>query len=143
MGKKYKNRIFFSLHYIFVSFHGKAIKCSDQTVCFGISHILFSFHLLFDASKRKLFEFNNLRVDFFLENSKIMSIAKATTIKEAIKRFEDRFKINATDAKEVQLQFQWPPIERMDPNLGTLTHCEYVLKLFSGKSLNYVTKGSR
>jgi len=53
-----------------------------------------------------------------------MAVPKATTIKEAIKRFEDRFKCNAIDSKEVQLQFQWPPIEKMDPQLGTLVKCE-------------------
>ena len=53
-----------------------------------------------------------------------MAVPKATTIKEAVKRFEDRFKCNATESKEVQLQFQWPPIEKMDPQLGTLVKCE-------------------
>lgn len=53
-----------------------------------------------------------------------MAVPKATTIKEAIKRFEDRFKCNAIESKEVQLQFQWPPIEKMDPQLGTLVKCE-------------------
>lgn len=55
-----------------------------------------------------------------------MAVPKATTIKEAVKRFEDKFKCNAIDAKEVQLQFQWPPIEKMDPQLGTLVKCEWV-----------------
>lgn len=54
----------------------------------------------------------------------VMAVPKATTIKEAVKRFEDRFKCNAVDSKEVQLQFQWPPIEKMDPQLGTLVKCE-------------------
>lgn len=50
---------------------------------------------------------------------------KATTIKEALKRWEDKYKINASDAKEVQLQFQYPPIEKMDNTLGTtLVNCE-------------------
>lgn len=53
-----------------------------------------------------------------------MALPKATTIKEAIKRFEDRFKVNATEAKEVQLQFQYPSIERLDPQLGTLVKCQ-------------------
>lgn len=55
-----------------------------------------------------------------------MAVPKATTIKEAIKRFEDKFKCNALESKEVQLQFQWPPIEKMDPQLGTLVKCEWV-----------------
>jgi dynein light chain 1 len=49
---------------------------------------------------------------------------KATTIKEAIKRFEERYRCNAAEATEVHLEFQWPPIEKMDPQLGTLTRCE-------------------
>ncbi|CAO1441292.1 unnamed protein product [Diamesa serratosioi] len=53
-----------------------------------------------------------------------MALPKATTVKEAIKRFEDRFKCNATEAKEVQLQFQYPGIERLDPQLGTLVKCQ-------------------
>lgn len=57
-----------------------------------------------------------------------MAVPKATTIKEAIKRFEERFKCNAVDSKEVQLQFQWPPIEKLDPQLGTLVKCEWVLR---------------
>jgi hypothetical protein len=33
-----------------------------------------------------------------------MAVPKATTMKEAIERFEDKFKCNALKAKEVQLQ---------------------------------------
>lgn len=48
---------------------------------------------------------------------------KATTIKEALKRWEEKYKISPSEAKEVQLQFQ--NIERMDNTLGTtLTNCE-------------------
>lgn len=50
--------------------------------------------------------------------------AKATTIKEALKRWEEKYKMSPSEAKEVQLQFQWPPIEKMDSTLGTLTNCE-------------------
>lgn len=32
---------------------------------------------------------------------------KATTIKEALKRFEDRTKIPPNEAKEIDLCFQW------------------------------------
>lgn len=56
--------------------------------------------------------------------SVIVMATKATTIKEALKRWEDKYKISPSDAKEVQLQFQWPPIERMDNTLATLTNCE-------------------
>lgn len=51
-------------------------------------------------------------------------MAKATTIKEALKRWEDQNKQNANDAKEIGLQFQWQPIEKMDNTLSTLTKCE-------------------
>lgn len=51
-------------------------------------------------------------------------MAKPTTIKDAIKKFEDKFKVNSTEAREVNLQFQWLPIEKMDNSLGQLTRCE-------------------
>lgn len=52
-------------------------------------------------------------------------MAKAITIKEALKRWEDQTKQNSTDSKEIGLQFQWPPIEKMDSTLSTLVKCEY------------------
>lgn len=51
-------------------------------------------------------------------------MAKATTIKEALKRWEDKTKENAMEAKAIELQFQWPPIEKMDNTLSTLVNCE-------------------
>lgn len=51
-------------------------------------------------------------------------MAKATTIKDAIKRWEDRTKQSATEAIAIECQFQWPPIERMDNTLSTLVNCE-------------------
>lgn len=51
-------------------------------------------------------------------------MAKATSIKEALKRWEERTKESATEAKEIGLQFQWLPIEKMDNNLSTLVNCE-------------------
>ncbi|XP_013114457.1 dynein axonemal light chain 1 [Stomoxys calcitrans] len=51
-------------------------------------------------------------------------MSKATTIKEALKRWEDREHQNATQATVIELQFQWPPIEKMDATLGTLVNCE-------------------
>lgn len=51
-------------------------------------------------------------------------MAKPSTIKDAIKRFEDKYKVNSTEAKEVCLQFQWLPIEKMDNSLGQLVRCE-------------------
>ncbi|XP_055613277.1 dynein axonemal light chain 1 [Uranotaenia lowii] len=50
--------------------------------------------------------------------------AKATTIKEALKRWEERNKSNSLEDKEIDLCFQWPPIEKMDATLSTLTVCE-------------------
>lgn len=51
-------------------------------------------------------------------------MAKATTIKEALKRWEDQTKQNANDAKEIGLQFNYPPIEKMDATLSLLVKCE-------------------
>lgn len=49
---------------------------------------------------------------------------KAMTIKEAIKKFEDKSGQQATAAKEVSLQFMYPPIEKMDNVLAGLVNCE-------------------
>lgn len=54
----------------------------------------------------------------------VKNMSKATTIKEALKRWEDREQQNSLDAKAIDLQFQWPPIEKMDSTLGTLVNCE-------------------
>lgn len=51
-------------------------------------------------------------------------MSKPTTIKEAIKRWEEKTKENATTAKAIDLQFQWMPIEKMDNTLSTLVNCE-------------------
>lgn len=51
-------------------------------------------------------------------------MAKATTIKEALKRWEDKTKDNSSEARVIELQFQWPPIEKMDATLSTLVNCE-------------------
>ncbi|XP_055389553.1 dynein axonemal light chain 1 [Condylostylus longicornis] len=53
-------------------------------------------------------------------------MSKATTIKEALKRWEDRTHQNSAEAKEIDLQFQWPPIEKMDATLGNLVNCEFL-----------------
>lgn len=49
---------------------------------------------------------------------------KATTIKDAIKSWEEENKESASEATNVCLQFQWPPIEKMDNNLSVLAKCE-------------------
>ncbi|XP_059047318.1 dynein axonemal light chain 1-like [Achroia grisella] len=51
-------------------------------------------------------------------------MAKATTIKEAIKKWEDKTGLQAATATEVSLIFQWPPIEKMDNTLSSLLNCE-------------------
>lgn len=51
-------------------------------------------------------------------------MAKATTIKEAIKRWEEKTGQQAATATEVSLIFQWPPIEKLDNTLSTLVNCE-------------------
>ncbi|XP_059477378.1 dynein axonemal light chain 1-like [Neocloeon triangulifer] len=51
-------------------------------------------------------------------------MTKATSIKEAIKKWEDKNNATASEAEEVSLSFQWPPIEKMDNTLATLVHCK-------------------
>lgn len=51
-------------------------------------------------------------------------MAKATVIKEALKRWEEQHKRSTAEATEIELQFQWPPIEKMDATLSTLVKCE-------------------
>ncbi|CAB3242589.1 unnamed protein product [Arctia plantaginis] len=53
-----------------------------------------------------------------------MATPKAMTIKEAIKRWEEKSGQQAATATEVSLIFQWPPIEKMDNSLACLTNCE-------------------
>ncbi|XP_065364252.1 dynein axonemal light chain 1 [Calliphora vicina] len=50
-------------------------------------------------------------------------MAKPTTIKEALTKWEERTQQDATKATEIGLQLQFPPIEKMDSTLGTLTEC--------------------
>ncbi|KAG5684854.1 hypothetical protein PVAND_014064 [Polypedilum vanderplanki] len=49
---------------------------------------------------------------------------RPTTIKEAIERWEKENEIKASEAKDVGLQFQIPPIERMNFDLAILVNCE-------------------
>ncbi|XP_041823351.1 dynein light chain 1, axonemal [Melanotaenia boesemani] len=51
-------------------------------------------------------------------------MAKATTIKEALSKWEEKSGNKASEAKEIKLYGQMPPIEKMDAFLGTLTNCE-------------------
>ncbi|EDS36119.1 dynein light chain 1 [Culex quinquefasciatus] len=52
-------------------------------------------------------------------------MSRPTTIKEALSRWstENEGK-DPTQAKDIQLQFQWPPVEKMDGTLSTLVECE-------------------
>ncbi|XP_023020018.1 outer dynein arm dynein axonemal light chain 1 [Leptinotarsa decemlineata] len=51
-------------------------------------------------------------------------MSKPTTIKDAIKKWEDKHPNESiSEALEVGFQFQWPPIEKMDNSLSALTKC--------------------
>nr|KAF6391799.1 dynein axonemal light chain 1 [Pipistrellus kuhlii] len=51
-------------------------------------------------------------------------MAKATTIKEALARWEEKTSQKPSEAKEVKLYAQIPPIEKMDASLSMLANCE-------------------
>ncbi|CAG9761895.1 unnamed protein product [Ceutorhynchus assimilis] len=52
-------------------------------------------------------------------------MSKPTTIKDAIKKWEDKHPgEQISEALEVGLQFQWPPIEKMDNSLSVLQKCK-------------------
>ncbi|XP_014246135.1 dynein light chain 1, axonemal-like [Cimex lectularius] len=51
-------------------------------------------------------------------------MSKTTTIREALKKWEEQNQTSAAEALEVDLQFQWLPIEKMDNNLSQLVKCE-------------------
>ncbi|ALC39904.1 CG10839 [Drosophila busckii] len=51
-------------------------------------------------------------------------MAKPTTIDVALKNWEDRNKQEAISAADIQLQFQYPPIEKMDNQLSSLVECQ-------------------
>lgn len=50
--------------------------------------------------------------------------AKATTIKEALTRWEEKTSQKPSEAREIKLYAQIPPIEKMDASLSTLSNCE-------------------
>lgn len=48
-----------------------------------------------------------------------------TTIKDALSKWQSENNDEPiTQAINVGLQFQWPPVEKMDNNLSVLTKCE-------------------
>ncbi|XP_030338924.1 dynein light chain 1, axonemal isoform X5 [Strigops habroptila] len=51
-------------------------------------------------------------------------MAKATTIREALAKWEEKHGQKASEAKEVKLYGQIPPVEKMDESLSTLVNCE-------------------
>ncbi|MBN3325447.1 DNAL1 protein, partial [Atractosteus spatula] len=51
-------------------------------------------------------------------------MAKATTIKEALVKWEEKAGEKVGEAKAVKLYGQIPPIEKMDASLSTLVNCE-------------------
>ncbi|XP_074096871.1 dynein axonemal light chain 1 isoform X2 [Cotesia typhae] len=52
-----------------------------------------------------------------------MSISKPTTCKDATRRWEEENKCDAASALEVDLSFQWPPVEKMDNSLSLFSKC--------------------
>lgn len=61
----------------------------------------------------------------FLINGIIIKMAKPTSIKDAIKKWEDAHPgKNIAEATDVGFQFQWLPIEKMDNSLAALTSCK-------------------
>ncbi|PAA75139.1 hypothetical protein BOX15_Mlig002838g1, partial [Macrostomum lignano] len=51
---------------------------------------------------------------------------KATSIKEALAKWEEKNGAKASEATAVKLYGQIPPIEKMDASLSTLTACEHL-----------------
>ena len=51
-------------------------------------------------------------------------MAKATTVKEALARGEEKTSQKPSEAREIKLYAQIPPIEKMDASLSTLSNCE-------------------
>ncbi|KAM9061958.1 dynein light chain 1, axonemal isoform X2 [Sarcophilus harrisii] len=54
----------------------------------------------------------------------VAAVAKATTIKEALARWEEKSGQKPSEAKEVKLYAQIPPVEKMDASLSMLANCE-------------------
>lgn len=51
-------------------------------------------------------------------------MSRATTIKEAIEKWEAREGKSAATATDVGLQFQYPPIEKLTVDIGVLVNCQ-------------------
>ncbi|KAB7507011.1 Dynein light chain 1, axonemal [Armadillidium nasatum] len=57
---------------------------------------------------------------------------ESTSVREAIRQWEEEFGQKAHEAKEVKLIGLYPPIDKTDPSLQTLINCE---KLIIGDTL--------
>eukprot|EP00775_Hariotina_reticulata_P013112 gene13112-13240_t len=53
-------------------------------------------------------------------------MAKATTIKDALKKLEENRGVTAAELEKVELYGQCPPIEKMDATLSTLKVCRHL-----------------
>ncbi|KAF6255358.1 hypothetical protein COO60DRAFT_1702879 [Scenedesmus sp. NREL 46B-D3] len=53
-------------------------------------------------------------------------MAKATTIKDALKKLEEARGVNSAEIDKVELYGQCPPIEKMDATLSTLKACKHL-----------------
>ncbi|XP_011617263.1 dynein axonemal light chain 1 isoform X2 [Takifugu rubripes] len=51
-------------------------------------------------------------------------MAKSTSVKEALSKWEEKSGEKATEAKDIKLYGQIPPIDKMDASLSTLSKCE-------------------
>lgn len=51
-------------------------------------------------------------------------MSKGTSIKEALKKWEEKNKQDPVEATDIGLQFQWPPIDKMDNALSSLRECQ-------------------
>ncbi|XP_020709882.1 dynein axonemal light chain 1-like isoform X2 [Athalia rosae] len=51
-------------------------------------------------------------------------VGKPTTCKDAIRRWEEATGLDASSATEINLSFQWPPIEKMDNAFNVISKCE-------------------
>ncbi|XP_013862578.1 dynein axonemal light chain 1 [Austrofundulus limnaeus] len=51
-------------------------------------------------------------------------MAKSMTVKEALRKWEEKSGEKASEAKDIKLYGQIPPIEKMDSSLSSLTSCE-------------------
>ena len=51
-------------------------------------------------------------------------MAKATSVKEALAGGEEKTNQKPSEAREIKLYAQIPPVENMDASLSTLSNCE-------------------